>query len=446
MKLPVPPPRPEQLNQMSEAELRAALHCTAGQAPGGKYLHWDKLRHKAPPSGLNSRQWWFAIKRARRASYREIPLTGGAGQPFVYTMPDPLLAGLHRIDSHASGRIAAPEPVTSEESRDRFLISSLIEEAITSSQLEGASTTRQEAAQMLREHRRPRDKSEQMILNNFEAMRHIVKLGDEPLSLDLILDLHARLTQSTLEDPDTAGRLQRPQEQRVQVVDHRDGTVLHTPPPAECLPAQIEALTRFANAEAQGDGFLHPIIRAIILHFWLAYIHPFVDGNGRVARALFYWSAARAGYWLLEYVSISRVIKQAPARYARSFLYTETDENDLTYFLIDQVAVVNRALEQLDRYLKAKSDQISRIMDLLHDNRHLNHRQIALLGHGIRKPGHRYTIKTHQTSHQVAYATARKDLLDLARMGLLESRPLDKKTQGFVAPHDLEQRLTNLPG
>ena len=59
-------------------------------------------------------------------------------------------------------------------------------------------------------------------------------------------------------------------------------------------------------------GFIHPMIRSIILHFWLAYDHPFVDGNGRTARALFYWSMLRHGYWLFEFISISQIILKGP--------------------------------------------------------------------------------------------------------------------------------------
>lgn len=52
------------------------------------------------------------------------------------------------------------------------------------------------------------------------------------------------------------------------------------------------------------------------LHFMLGYEHPFVDGNGRVARAMFDWAMLRNGYWLFEFISVSRIIRQAPAKYA----------------------------------------------------------------------------------------------------------------------------------
>src|SRR5207302_11428896 len=134
-------------------------------------------------------------------------------------------------------------------------------------------------------------------------------------------------------------RLQLPEEDRVAVFDNR-GALLHQPPPAEQLPKRLVTMCRFANSELGGAGFVHPVIRAILLHFWLGYDHPFEDGNGRTARALFYWYMRTHGYWLVEYLSISRILQNAPAKYTRAFLLTETDERDATYFIVYQLEVL----------------------------------------------------------------------------------------------------------
>jgi Fic family protein len=98
------------------------------------------------------------------------------------------------------------------------------------------------------------------------------------------------------------------------------------------LPQRLEALCQFAN-KPQEKASLHPVIRAILLYLWQGYDHPFRNGNGRSARALFYWRMLREGYWLFEFISISTVLKNASAQYGRSYLYTETDDNDATYFV-----------------------------------------------------------------------------------------------------------------
>ena len=332
------------------------------------------------------------------------------------------------------------------DTRDRFIIDSLIEEAITSSQLEGASTTRAAAKDMLRAGRRPRDRSERMIHNNYRAMEAVRRIRSEALALPEVLRLHAMLTDDTLDDPEAAGRIQRPGDERVRVVDHRDQRVLHTPPPAEELPERLAAMIRFANREADEDGgFLHPVIRAIVLHFWLAYEHPFEDGNGRTARALFYWSMLHHDYWMFEFISISRQLVQAPARYARAFLHTETDGNDLTYFIVHQIGVILRALDDLDTWIERKIGETREVERILKGSTSLNHRQLALLAHALRHPDTACTIREHRTSHGVAYATARADLLRLAELGLLDQRRIGKKASVFDTPPGLEARIRALP-
>ena len=198
----------------------------------------------------------------------------------------------------------------------------------------------------------------------------------------------------------------------------------------------------FANGETQAH-FIHPAVRAIILHFWLAYDHPFVDGNGRTARALFYWSMLRSGYWIFEFISISTILRKAPVQYGRSFLYTETDDNDLTYFLVAQTEVISQAISELHRYIERKAAQLRQAEQDIQALALFNHRQVALIRYALSNPGQRYTIASHQQSHAVVHQTARTDLLDLVERGVLEmvkkGRPMI-----FAAPTDVAERLAAL--
>lgn len=408
---------------------------------GGRYLHWDQLRHRKPPMGFSVEEWWLGIKLSRFPLLRDLPLEDATGRSFRFAAVDEVQRMLHEVDQRAAGRIAFPDALTNPETRDRYIVSSLIEEAITSSQMEGASTTRKVAAEMLRTGRPPADSSEQMILNNYEAIQFVRAMKDRELTPDDVLELHRITTEDTLEDPAAAGRLQKPGEQRVSVVDRGTNAVLFNPPPARQLPARLRKMCRFANGEIPVGQFLHPVVRAVMLHFWLAYDHPFEDGNGRTARALFYWAMLHNHYWLFEYVSISSILKKAFAQYGRSYLYSESDENDATYFLIYQLGVMLRAIENLDRYLQRKISQIRAVESRIRNVARFNHRQLALLGHALRHPGTEYTVKSHQRSHNVAYATARADLLALVKARLLVSRRIGAKTMIFRSPEDLEQRL-----
>lgn len=408
-----------------------------------RYLHWEKLKHLQAPEGLSSEEYWFVTKNAREKILKSIPLVDKHHKHFKFCVPDIVQRELHWLDQNAAGSMTSNQPVTNIHTRDTYLVSSLIEESISSSQLEGASTTREVAKEMLRQGRAPKDHSEQMIFNNYQAMNVIREYKQEELTPSLILHLHKTLTENTLDDPRKTGQY-RSLGDHIHVVDSTESVILHTPPHADALPERVKAICDFANS-SEDEHFIHPVIRAIILHFMIGYDHPFVDGNGRTARALFYWAMAKQGYWLMEFVSISRIIKQAPAQYGKAYLHTETDENDLTYFIIYQLEVIKKAITSLHGYLKRKADEIEvaeKLLDKSKAKGELNHRQLSLLKHALEHPGAVYRIQEHKTSHAISYQTARTDLLKMSdKLNLLRKRKYGNSFV-FVSPPDLKRRLT----
>jgi len=421
MKLPQIPPAFQDLFDMGDTgSLRRVLSAGIRATVDGKYRHWDNLRQLRPPSGLSLQDWWLGIKLARMGMSRELPMTDASGHRFTYTTPDEAAEALHDIDQRASGTITVSEIVTTESAQRRYLVNSLIEESISSSQLEGASTTKRVAKEMIRAGREPRDRSERMIFNNYRAMNLVREWTGEPMTLERLLELHRVVTDGTLDDPNSAGRIQTPDDERVVVTDRATGEVTHVPPPAEQLDDRLAQMLEWANGGG-ARGFVHPVLRSIVLHLWLAYDHPFEDGNGRTARALFYWSMLSQDYWLTEWLSISSILNNAPAKYARSFLLTETDGLDATYFILYQLAVIRRAIDELHAYLKRKMSEVRDTERLLQSS-DLNYRQVALLGNALRHADAAFTYKSHATSHRVALESARLDLLDLEKRGLLEKR------------------------
>lgn len=378
--------------------------------------------------------------------HKSLPFYDKYKHPMMFAMPDPVLHMLHDIDRRAAGSVDMETPVVSTSDRDRYLISSLIEEAITSSQLEGASTTRNVAVDMLRSGRRPQDRSEQMIMNNYHAMEIIRERRKYALTPELVFELHRVVSEDTLDNPEATGRLRNAKEP-IYIQD-QFGNVLHRPPSSASLSKRLRLLCKFANGEIDGQTFVHPVIRAILLHFMIGYDHPFVDGNGRTARALFYWSLARSGYWLMEYISISSLLRRKPSAYIRAYLHAETDENDVTYFILHQLKVIEKAIEELYAYLERKNAEQRIAQQLLRNSRRLsgqlNNRQIALLSHALKHaPTHenyKYTVEGHKRSHRITSQTARTDLMRLAELNLLEQT---KHSRAFVfyAPADLRVRI-----
>jgi Fic family protein len=371
---------------------------------------------------------------------KPIPLKDTQQNQFQFSVPELVAELLHEIDMGAGATIGVPEPITNPQTKKQYLIRSLMEEAITSSQLEGAATTRDVAKEMIRSGRKPRDVGEQMIFNNYLTMQRISKLKNEQLSPQMVFDIHKLVTEKTLSDSTAAGRFRRGDEKRVVGDDF--GEVFHNPPPSDQLENRLIEMCDFANGKTPGF-FVHPVIRAIILHFWLAYDHPFVDGNGRTARAIFYWSMLHHKYWLFEFISISAIIRKAPVKYGRSFLYTETDENDLTYFIVAQAKVIQKAIEELHAYINRKSSEMQELESQIRALDLFNHRQVELIRHALKYPYDHYTIGGHKESHNIVYQTARTDLLDLEKRGVLEKIMLGRK-MAFHTPKDLATKLRKI--
>ncbi|WP_025769848.1 Fic family protein [Thioalkalivibrio sp. HK1] len=445
MKIPEHPPDFQDLfarAKSSKGDLDEIIRLARPTDGKGRYLHWDRMRRLSPPKGLDHRQWWLGTAIARLAIARRLPLTDTEGKPFRFGYIDRMQQSLHRIDQQAGGELMIDHPLVGDIVGRRYLVSSLIaEEAITSSLLEGAATTRQEARELLRSERRPNNHGERMVFNNYQAMIRAKELIDEPLTPDGVLSLHRSIVDDTLEHAEHAGRLQRKGEKRVAVY-YRD-RVVHRPPPASELPRRLEALCSFANEES-GEGFIHPVVRAIVLHFQAAYDHYFVDGNGRLARALFYWSMLRKGYWLSEYISISRILLRAPARYAKSYLYVETDNNDLIYFILHQLDAIEKALDDLRDYLAHKAERAKRIEEMMAGGAILNPRQISIVGDLLRNMSLPMTVKDHARSKSIALQTARTDLESMESSGLLSRRRVGKRFV-FTAVPDFADRLRALP-
>ncbi len=411
--------------------------------PQTKYRHWHKFKYLAPPEGLSSETWWLATKIARNAGKRTLPFEDQFGNNFSYVLTDQILQMLHFIDS-STGGASSPRQTVESMHDAQFMAMSLIEEAITSSQLEGALTTRQIASDMIRSGRVPRNRDERMIFNNYKAMAQIRDNSDGLLTFDRIMDLHELLTDHTLQEQHDCGRIQTKDEKRVFIADQY-GKVFFYPPPAEQLPTRLQNLIDFANQTDSNTHYLHPILRAIALHFMIGHDHPFVDGNGRVARALFYHSVLKSGYNTFTFFSISRIIQKAPAQYGYAYQFVETDENDMTYFFHHQLDVICTSIKEFCKYVEAKQLQIDRVGKDLKELS-LNHRQLALLNHALNHPRQAYTIYSHKNSHGCAYATARADLLDLVERALLIKIHINKKSLEFAVPRELNRRISELAG
>ncbi|RGE20696.1 Fic family protein [Leucobacter sp. wl10] len=407
-----------------------------------RYLHWDEISRRTPPADLTRDEWWVALKFNRSAQSRRLPLRMKDGSAFTVNLTDEVLQLSEEIARRAGGTVGGAKNDLNRTGTDTYLVRSLLEESIRSSQLEGASTTRRIAIEMIDSGRDPQDVSETMILNNYMAMQEAKAAAERELTPELILDLHRTLTEGTLEDPSGAGQLQSPDDARISV--WAGEVCVHVPPAAEELPERLNELTRFANGAPEDSPYLPPVVRAIITHFMFGYDHYFEDGNGRTARIAFYWAMLHNDYWLTEFATISGILRNAPGKYGDAYQHSEDDDGDLTYFVLHQLRVFKRALEQLDRYIEAKRLENSRLQQALNNaGEQLNFRQSEILESLSSQEYTTVSAATIANRFNVTSQTGRNDLRDLEGLGLLLRLPKSRPAV-WVASGNLAERLADL--
>lgn len=440
MRLPATPPDSHQQLPGLLAKDPGLVLEASPTLSDGRYPHWEELRHRPPPDGLSREQWWTLMRFARARMARPLAAMQQCyPDRFCVTDLPAIQRALHTFDRANVGEQIL-SALGNADARTEYQVRQLIEEAISSSQIEGARpTTRELARQMLRENRPPSSRDERMIVNNLRAMERLRELHANRASMTVsdLLELHRILGEDALEVDGAAGAFRGP-EHDVTVAD-LEGTVWHHPPHAAGIERRVEALLRFANGDdGSSNDFLHPIVRAIVAHFWLGYEHPFRDGNGRMARALYYWCMLRHGYEVAEFLAISGPIDRSPKAYYLAFAHCETDAGDLTYFVLHQLKVMQAALEDLLRHLTHRAERLRALSTLVASFDALNHRQRSLLEHSIRHPLEGQSIESQAASHRVHYHTARADLADLEQRGLLQSRRVNKIKRYYPSPSLLD--------
>lgn len=402
------------------------------QKISSEYLYWDKVKYIVP-NGVDIQILWHAVKIQRLLNAQIIKF---GKYEFHFTITKNMLALLHDFDMNLGGSLGTKSIIPTTD-KNYYLISSIMEEAIASSQMEGASTTRRIAKDMLRKQLKPKNKSQQMIVNNYETINRISKGFRNDFSLEGLLDIHRSISNKTLDNSEDEGILRKNDD--ILVVDGITGSIAHIPPSCTEINEMINDLCKFANNDTN-NNFIHPIIKGIIIHFMLAYIHPFVDGNGRTARSLFYWYMIKKGYWLTEYLSISRIIYTNKKAYEKAFQYAESDDNDLSYFIQYHLIVMKKAFEELKKYLQRKIDEQQNVLRFVGIS-NINERQRYVLRTISESKRTLFTPKELATQFDISSKTARTDLQVLVEMGYLNSTNLNKRAIGYVKSDKFDELI-----
>lgn len=400
------------------------------------YEYWDTVKYKKRPEHCSAVELWKRIRMSR------ILMTVYSWSKYnvSFGFTNKMQRLCHEFDMNF-GQGWMYQPDITEDSKKQYLRSSLMEEAIYSSMIEGAATTRKVAKEMLRLNKQPKDRSQQMIVNNYNTIQFISGHKDTPLSVELLLQIHRLITEKTLKTEDDAGRF-RTKDDNIVVYDVIAGETVHTPPEADLLPQFAMDLCEYFN-DSNAVPYVHPIIRGIIIHFMVGYFHPFVDGNGRTARALFYWYMLKEGYWMTEYLSISRVIAKSKKAYEKAYLYTEADEMDLGYFVNYNLKVLEQAYQELKSYIQRKQTEKKAAHQYIRLG-YINERQAQVIQRFVDDPDEIITVKDLQERFSISPTTAKQDIVHLMDRGLLKEISFNKVKKGYIKGDDFDAILKTI--
>lgn len=399
------------------------------------YEYWSDVKYKKIPSSFSHEMLWAHVKASRFKNRIWVWNQYGIN----ISITNQMQRICHELDMNFGGSWGNGS-IIPEENKNQYLISSLMEEAISSSQMEGASTTRKVAKEMLRKKNNPKDKSQQMIFNNYQTINFIVENKDKKITKDMLLKIHRLMTEGTMENSEDAGRFRLNDD--VVVEDGITHEIVHTPPSYKDIPDFIEHLCDFFNEE-RAKVFIHPIIRGIIIHFMLAYMHPFTDGNGRTARALFYWYMLKRGYWLTEYLSISRIIARSKKTYEKTYLYVEADDNDIGYFVAYNLRVLELAFKDLQHYICRKTSMKKQANIFLRIG-NINERQAEIIRIYYENPKEVMTVKDVQVKFSITPTTAKNDIVGLLNIGILSEISFNKVKKGYIKGDNFDELTKGL--
>lgn len=263
-----------------------------------------------------------------------------------------------------------------------------------------------------------RDRDIQEILNYREVLKFINSKKDEPVTEKILFEIH-KLTTKRILKADQAGKYRHTQ---VRVTNSKTGETSYLPPPPSQIADLIRSFLLWLNQV--GSEEIHPIIKAATTHYVITAIHPFVDGNGRTARALSTLVLFKEDYDFKKFFSLEEYFDRDAGSYYLVLQKTSNqskklDERNLTswigYFtegLANELARIREKVQRLsvDLKLKGKMGQVP-----------LNERQLKLVEY-IQKYGQVSNKEWREFIPMVSDDTILRELKYLMKKGLVKKR------------------------
>lgn len=364
------------------------------------------------PGRLDLKKMWYKygqdnlqefLALHKQHFYQELPLHDFDGNPMVY------LDNAVQIPLSAARVLLTPQ-----QSARLYGTRAMEEEILSTFRIEQIDTSRESVRRIL-SGQAPGDDEEHRIYGMKQGLEFIADRSHAITEENLF-----RLYQMTIGDflPEE-DRLLPGHWYRNDGVTVIDSKTEHTDLPWQKLPAYMKELVTFAAEKAAQND----LIKASVLHFALAYLHPYFDGNGRMARLLHLWYLVQQGYSSALFVPMSRFVEESCARYYKAYTRVEQNQQisgvlDVTPFLVYFAESVYYRLgedQPQPRTLQVFEEAL-RQGKVTEKERALW--QFVLTAYGSEEFS---TKRLEKDFGNAAYATIRSFVLKFERLGLLAS-------------------------
>lgn len=371
-----------------------------------KYLTKDQLRYRVKAADFNA--YWADIEKQRLENSIKLPLLDKEKRNLYYNLTEETIQNINQIEELA--KKANIEDIIPDDIKSSSLVETLIDEAFSSSVIEGAHSTRKRAMEMILNQEAPVNKSEKMILNNYTTLKYTMDNIDRDIDHDYIIDIWKMLTINTLDKEDiTTGYRDRD-----VFVKSSESIIYQGPEPKDVIP-MMDSLTNYINSIED----INPIIKSCIIHYYFVYVHPFIDGNGRTARALMNLYLIKYEMDFFKYFSISKILTEKRSAYYKAIKCSEDFGSDLTYFIDFYSKLLLDTIKSIKQsYVNTYGQKL--VFDTLVDkNIIINDREEKLITSLLKGKRLIIDVKDYTKMMKVVQETGRKDLDNLYNIGIL---------------------------
>lgn len=257
-----------------------------------------------------------------------------------------------------------------------------------------------------------RDRDIQEVLNYRSVLQFIEQYDNNEISAETLKHIHSLTVHKMLEDA-AVGEYRRTQ---VVVKNSQTGEITFRPPPAVEIPFLIDSFLRWLNGIGPDD--MHAVLKAGIVHYELVRIHPFMDGNGRVARAAATLVLFKEGYDIKRFFSLEEYYDREPLAYYDALQSVVKLDGNLTNWIEYFTEGLAIELTRIKEKVKSLSTDLKIKKSLGGQQLALSERQIKMVEF-IQENGFLQNKAFFELFPMISEDTVLREIKDLIKKGIL---------------------------